>query len=53
MRSRKVLLALALAAGVVGAAAYAYEVARPHVHPIKAADALKYADQAPPAADLP
>lgn len=38
----KALVAVLVAAGVVGAGAYAYNTARPWVHPIKAADERRY-----------
>lgn len=44
----KILLAVLVVAGVVGAVAFAYDAARPRVHPIKAADARKYAALAQP-----
>jgi endonuclease YncB( thermonuclease family) len=43
----KVLVALLVVAGVIGAGAVAYDVARPRVHPIKQADFEKYAALAP------
>lgn len=46
MRISKALLALLLVTGLVGAGAFAYDAARPRVHPIKVADAQKYADWA-------
>jgi endonuclease YncB( thermonuclease family) len=42
MRIPKALIALLVLAGVAGAAAFAYDAARPRVHPIKAADARKH-----------
>jgi endonuclease YncB( thermonuclease family) len=53
MRISKTLIALLVVAGLVGAGALAYEIARPHVHPIKVADELKYGSlAAPPAAPV-
>lgn len=47
MRISKALLAVLLVTGLVGAGAFAYDAARPRVHPIKVADAQKYAVSAP------
>lgn len=46
MRLSKVVIALLVVAGIAAAGLFAYEVARPHVHPIKQADAEKYGPQA-------
>lgn len=52
MRGSKLVIALLVVAGVVGAGLFAYEVARPRVHPIKQADARKHpALASPPAVD--
>lgn len=48
MRISKGLLALLLVTGLVGAGVFAYDAARPRVHPIKVADARRYADVGPP-----
>jgi len=53
MRVSKALIALVVLAGLAGAAAFAYDVARPRVHPIKAADARKYASSTPAPASPP
>lgn len=47
MAASKILLAVLIAAGVVGAGVFAYDVARPRVHPIKQADFEKYASRPP------
>lgn len=47
MRGAKLLVGLLVAAGLAGAAVYAYDAARPRVHPIKAADAREHALDAP------
>ncbi|MDG2530719.1 thermonuclease family protein [Caulobacter endophyticus] len=47
MGASKILLALLLVGGAVGAAALAYDAARPKVHPIKAAEAREH-PAAPP-----
>ncbi len=47
MRRAKVLIGLLVVAGLAGAAVYAYDAARPRVHPIKAADAREHDLDAP------
>jgi len=47
MRVSKALIALLVLAGVVGAAAFVYDAARPRVHPIKAADARRHPSPTP------
>lgn len=47
MRGSRILIGLLVVAGLAGAAIFAYDAARPRVHPIKAADALKHDLDAP------
>ncbi|USQ96700.1 thermonuclease family protein [Caulobacter sp. RL271] len=51
MRASRLVLAVLVVAGVIAAGVFAYEVARPRVHPIKQADERKYALGAQPPAD--
>lgn len=53
MPRSRILIALLVLAGLVGAGVFAYEVARPRVHPIKVADAQKHgpAPSGPPTAE--
>lgn len=48
MRASLIVLLLAATAGVAGLGLYAYETARPQVHPIKAADEARLAAMPPP-----
>lgn len=47
MRRSTILIGLLVVAGLAGAAAFAYDAARPRVHPIKAADAREHDLDAP------
>lgn len=47
MRGSRVLVGVLVVAGLAGAAVYAYDAARPRVHPIKAADAREHDLEAP------